>query len=187
MEKFILFATSYNLGTCWIGGTLKRSQFAAVMNATENELVPAVTPIGFPSDKRNVIDILFKIGASSKKRNQWHELFFQENGEPIFSKDVCKFANSLEMIRLAPSASNKQPWRIVKDKIENIFHFFIFRKHKFNPLLHFPDFSRIDLGIAVCHFDLTIQESGFIGKWKTENPEFRYPSNFEYLISWYEV
>ena len=34
----------------------------------------------------------------------------------------------------------------------------------------FPDIQRIDLGIAICHFDLASREMGRTGMWVVEEP-----------------
>jgi len=60
------------------------------------------------------------------------------------------------MVRIAPSASNKQPWRIVK--IEGAWHFFLERTKGYGDgiifkLLKLADIQRLDMGIAMCHFE----------------------------------
>ncbi|MCD8501479.1 MAG: hypothetical protein LRY71_07120 [Bacillaceae bacterium] len=60
--------------------------------------------------------------ADNKKA--WEELFFNENFNQSLSKvDAGQLATPIEMVRLGPSASNKQPWRIVlsNDKKKNSF------------------------------------------------------------------
>jgi nitroreductase len=37
-EKTILFATCLGLGTCWLGGTLNREEFARVINLKDSLL-----------------------------------------------------------------------------------------------------------------------------------------------------
>ena len=71
----------------------------------------------------------------------------------------------LENVRLAPSALNKQPWRIVKQG-EN-FHFFISNDKEEEKNLY--NIKNIDIGIAMCHFDLTCKEKGIKGKFKIVN------------------
>jgi hypothetical protein len=46
MERNILKATSLGLGTCRLGGTFKRSGFADKIGIKENELLPAISPVG---------------------------------------------------------------------------------------------------------------------------------------------
>lgn len=186
MERLILYATDLGLGTCWVGGTLRRNKFAAYIDVTEQEIVPAITPIGYPSMDRTKIDRLAKWTARSSKRKQWENLFFEgEYGHPLTQERAGQYDLPLEMVRLAPSASNRQPWRVIKESSSHNYHFFINRRGGwYNRLLSFPDFPRIDLGIAACHFHLTIQEKKLEGSWKCMKPEVTTPTHLEYCISW---
>ncbi|MGH4140908.1 hypothetical protein [Clostridium sp.] len=52
--------------------------------------------------------------------------FFETDGlVPLNEDSAGEYVVPLEMVRLGPSASNKQPWRIIKDK--NAYHFFLCR------------------------------------------------------------
>jgi hypothetical protein len=92
------------------------------------------------------------------------------------------------MVRWAPSASNKQPWRIVKDG--NLWHFYLQRTRSYPPslaskLLKIADLQRVDMGIAMCHFDLTAKELGLIGKWTIQELAIEKPDELtEYTLSW---
>jgi len=59
-EKAILGATGLGLGTCWLGGTFNRASFARRMNVTDDEVVPAISPIGYARDKRAVRERLLR-------------------------------------------------------------------------------------------------------------------------------
>ncbi|MFX1387858.1 MAG: nitroreductase family protein, partial [Promethearchaeota archaeon] len=47
LETIILAATDIGLGTCWLGGFFNRSLFASKIERTPDEIVPAITPIGY--------------------------------------------------------------------------------------------------------------------------------------------
>ena len=49
MEKAILYATGLGLGSCWLGGTFRRSRFAERISARSDEIVPAVASLGYPA------------------------------------------------------------------------------------------------------------------------------------------
>ncbi len=83
------------------------------------------------------------------------------------------------MIRLGPSAGNKQPWRIVQDSHKNIFHFYTRKSDSV-----YDKFHALDMGIAVSHFDLTAQELGFEGRWLFEDPQISGAEELSYVISW---
>ena len=48
MEKNILAATHLGLGTCWLGGTFNRSASASRISKRDDEVIPAITPVGYP-------------------------------------------------------------------------------------------------------------------------------------------
>lgn len=184
MEKLILYITSLGLGTCWIGGTFNKSEFSKAMDLKNNEILPIVTPIGKSEEKKRFIERAMKLFAKSKKRKEWCELFFLRDFSvpltPVIN--LGYFKEVLENVRLAPSALNKQPWRIVKDS--NKFHFYINSSKIKSDELTF-DIHRIDMGIAMCHFDLTCREIGLEGRFVKNNPEIEnIPRNTEYVITW---
>ncbi|PKM89217.1 MAG: nitroreductase [Firmicutes bacterium HGW-Firmicutes-12] len=180
-EKIILYATSLGLGTCWLGGTFKRADFGKTVGLQANEFIPVITPIGYPKANRSLLDTLMVMAAGSKNRKDWIELFFADDfDKPLKKEEVKKFEEALEMVRIAPSASNKQPWRIVKYK--NTFHFFLCRNKGYGKALGF-DIQRLDMGIAMCHFETMINELGYLGKWDACNPGITLPERYEYIVS----
>lgn len=66
------------------------------------------------------------------------------------------------MLRLAPSATNAQPWRVVKK--QGSYHFF--EKHKSNASEEEKKIKKVDLGIALSHFHQTVLEVGLTGNFE---------------------
>ena len=189
MEAIILFATDLELGTCWLGGTFTKSSFARQMDLTGDESMPAVTSLGEyaePSQKRKG---LASRTAGSDRRLPWESLFFDADfGRPISHSQAGKYATILEMVRLGPSASNKQPWRILS--YNKLWRFYLLRTPGYyndpiKRILGLCDLQRLDMGIAMCHFELAAQEFGLKGKWVVEEGATRYPDTLsEYIVSW---
>jgi nitroreductase len=180
LEKIILYATQLGLGTVWIGGILKRELFEKGVDMAKDEILPAVTPIGYPASRRRLFEkgVRAFIKAGKNKRLSWDKIFFIGNFEtPLTNKDAGKYEKVLQMVRYGPSASNKQPWRLLKEGNSDIYHFYI------KPAKGYGQFARLDAGIAVCHFDLTAEELKLKGEWKIlgEYPE---KEDFTYIISW---
>ena len=185
MEALILYATSLGLGTCWIAGTFKKSEFSKVMDVKENEIFAAISPIGYKADKKSFIEKIIKFQGKSGRRKDWSELFKLKNfTEPIpINKELGIIEEALENVRLAPSAINKQPWRIIKD--ENKFHFYKEEKYSSHSKDTGRDNHRIDMGIAMCHFELTCKEYGIKGRFIDSNPELpSTPVDLRYIITW---
>jgi hypothetical protein len=92
------------------------------------------------------------------------------------------------MVRLGPSASNKQPWRVVV--CGSVFHFYLERTPGYpgglaKRLLRIDDLQRVDMGIAMSHFELTAKELGLNGRWEDNDPKMELPSpQVEYTASW---
>jgi len=184
MEKNILNATLMGLGTCWLGGTFKRSGFSNKILINEGELLPAISPVGYSSDKRSVVDRMFRFVASSNRRKPWHELFYLHDiGISLEKENSGSFETPLECVRMAPSASNKQPWRIIKDRDQDAFHFYLKRTPGYGHIGKDIELQNIDMGIAMCHFGLSAEELGLKGEWKVNNAQVK-PDDMEYIVSW---
>ena len=186
MEKNILMATSLGLGTCWLGGTFKRSSFAKKIGLSANEVMPAVSPVGYATEKKTLIGSLFKFLARSKTRKPWEELFYSNDfNTPLIKSDAGRYVTCLEAVRLAPSASNRQPWRILKKEGSNIFHFYLRRTKIYAKAIKRIDMQKVDMGIAICHFELTARELGLTGSWQQQGNQTNLEDK-EYIISWTE-
>lgn len=189
MEKIILFATDLGLGTCWLGGSFTRSRFAKKISGGQNEIIPAVASVGYISGRPRRLDKFIRQEARADRRRPWDWLFFDsEFGNPLTKQASGDFAIPLEMVRLGPSASNLQPWRILKDG--STWHFYLQRKLGYRDssaakFLKTADLQRVDMGIAMCHFDLTARELGLEGCWIIDDPGVQKPDALtEYTVSW---
>ncbi len=184
MENNILRATSLGLGTCWLGGTFKRSGFAGKISLGEGELLPVISPVGYAGERRSVVDRAFRFVASSDKRRPWNELFYHRDlDSPLDKENAGRFDLPLECVRMAPSASNKQPWRIIKEKGRDLFHFYLKRTPGYGRIAKDIELQNIDIGIAMCHFDLSTKELGLTGAWNVDDPRIN-AAGLEYIVSW---
>jgi hypothetical protein len=182
-EKLILYLTNLGIGTCWLGGTFNRNQFSNALEVKENELFPAISPIGYPAGKKRLADTLIRKFAKSEQRKNWNELFYLNDfSTPLTQEEAKEFAFPLEMVRLAPSASNKQPWRIIK--AQEGFHFYEAKAPGYSDKMSF-DIQRVDIGIAACHFHMAALEKDLPGKFeKLTNVGIVPPANTDYIFSY---
>jgi len=186
MEKNILVATSLGLGTCWLGGFFKRSAFARRIGLTAHEVIPAVSPLGYATEKKTLTDSLFKFLARSKTRKPWEKLFYSNDfNTSLIKSDVKRYAICLEAVRLAPSASNQQPWRILREQGNNTFHFYLRRAKMYAKAIKRIDLQKVDMGIAMCHFELAARELGLKGNWQQQETRIS-SEDKEYITSWKE-
>jgi hypothetical protein len=179
-ESMCLYAESLGLGTVILAGTLNRSAFEQAMKVSGDEVMPAATPVGYPAPRRSVRETLMRKGVKADERIPFEKLFFKGSFESGLTKeDAGIFADALEMTRWAPSAANKQPWRIVVSG--DTVHFYEYKTLKDSPL---GDVQKVDLGIALAHFDLTMQENGYEGRFIEADPGIELPENMHYIISY---
>ncbi|NQS91499.1 MAG: nitroreductase family protein [Chloroflexi bacterium] len=188
-EQLILRVTDLGLGSCWLGGTFTKSRFAQLMDLRENEVIPSVISIGYPADQQAWVDRIARIYAGADRRLPWQQIFFSDTFDhPLDQADAGSYQETLEVVRLAPSASNKQPWRILKSGQQ--WHFYLQRTNNYPPpvfssLLKLADLQRIDLGIAMAHFELSAREEQLSGEWNINDPGIPLPdTKIEYISSW---
>ncbi len=147
-EKLVLYAESLGLGTTLIAGTMNRPAFEKAMQLNADEVMPCVSPLGYPAKKMSLRETLMRKGVRADSRMEFSELFFDRSFDKPLSEST-PFRDALEMVRWAPSAVNKQPWRVVVDG--KLAHFYE-KKSKGYVDASGWDLQKIDLGIALYHF-----------------------------------
>lgn len=116
-EMLILYAQSLGIGTVWVGGTMDRAAFERAMELAEDEVMPCVSPLGYPAKKMSLRETMMRKGIKADDRMAFEELFFNGSfSTPLSPKSAGKLFHPLEMVRLGPSAVNKQPWRAIVGK-----------------------------------------------------------------------
>lgn len=175
-EKLVLYAESLGLGTTWIAGTMDRAAFERVMELKPGEVMPCVSPIGYPAQKMSLRETMMRKGIKADTRKDFSELFFDRSFDTPLPENVsCREA--LEMVRWAPSAVNRQPWRVVIDG--NRAHFYEKRSKGYVDATGW-DLQKVDVGIALCHFDY-----GMEGKTRLvlEDPGLTLPEETFYVAT----
>ncbi len=180
-EKLVLYAWSLGIGTVWLGGTLNREAFEKAMDLGPGEFMPCASPLGYPAKKLSLRESLMRKGVGADARLPFGELFFQGDlRQPLTPEAAGKLVRPLEAVRLAPSAVNKQPWRISVS--EDTAHFYVKRNKGFGGEAT-GDLQKIDLGIALCHFFLTAEEEGLQPALALEDPGLDTAADTEYVAS----
>lgn len=180
-ENLVLYATAMGIGTVWLAGTFKRKDFINAIEIGEDDLFPCICPLGYPAQKQSFLEKITKASLGSKKRKDWDKLFFLEDFTKALTKaDAGIYEDALEMLRLAPSATNSQPWAVVKEG--NKFHFFCNYKNTLNDDV--KKIKHIDIGIALSHFHQTAMSKGLNGNLQIEDIGFSIPDNMHYVLSY---
>ena len=208
LEEVVLYATAIGLGTCWLGGTFTRSTFVRRFGGLRRgEAMPAVVSTGYIGDDGTE---RIREREEGSRRFPPAELFFEDEwGTPLASAGAGPhagpYAVALEAVRMAPSATNKQPWRIVRTPRPSgrrssghggghDWHFHLVRTKGYGKgsavftVLRIADLQRVDMGIAMCHFELVARESGLDGSWVVDDPGLDLPGpGIEYTATWREA
>jgi len=67
LDHLILAATDKGLGTCWIGG-FNEEKVKEILEIPQDIKVVALTPLGYPAEKKRIAGKLAKMVVQSKKR-----------------------------------------------------------------------------------------------------------------------
>ena len=180
-EKLVLYAWSLGIGTTWIGGTMKRETFEKAAGLGEGEMMPCVSPLGYPAKKHSFKESLMRKGIGADNRLAAEKIFFDETpNRPLVSPAKDMIIDLIEMVRWAPSAVNKQPWRIIVRAGK--YHFYE-KKDKGYVSEATGDLQKIDVGIALCHFVMGIEERGNTAVVTVSDPGIAIPGDMEYIAT----
>lgn len=180
-EVLVLYAQSVGIGTVLIGGTMDRAAFERAMELGENEMMPCISPLGYTAKKMSVRESMMRKAVKADRREPFDTLFFDGSFDvPLTKEKAGKLFAPLEAVRLAPSAVNKQPWRVVADK--DAVHFYLNHSRGFTSESA-GDMQKIDMGIALCHFVLSAKENGLNVRFVTEKPDISTKPDIEYIMT----
>lgn len=171
MEQVVLRAWQLGLGTCWIAATFKGTDFERDEVWPEGESLKIISPVGVTAKKR-LFERVTRALLGSQNRKPFGELFFEDDfSRPL--EEGNEFAESLKMLRLAPSSTNSQPWRCLVKGDKVLFYY--------KPR---GQVSVIDCGIGMCHFRAAEKYYGFDGEFFKEDSVPTAPSGWRYLYSY---
>lgn len=134
-EEIVLTATAMGLGTCWVGGTFKKSVCA--FQAAEGEKLVCVITIGHAPEMRRGTDALVRRAIHRRSKTARELSSGSENS-------ANWFASGIASVQRAPSAMNRQGVHFTYRADSTV----TARRTSSGP------FSLVDLGIAKYHFEL---------------------------------
>ena len=181
-EALLVEAHKLGLGTVWIGGTMPREKFEKASELTDGELMPCVSPLGKAADKMGVKEALMRKGVGADKRFDFGDLFFKDNFETPLTEDeakACGIYEALEAVRWAPSAVNKQPWRVVVSG--NVAH--VYERHDKGYINENYDLQKIDIGIALYRLEQGLIDAGKRAELVCNDPGLEMPANTDYVAT----
>jgi hypothetical protein len=174
-ERIVLKLTHIELGTVWLGGTFHRDALKHLLKG--KEIIPAISPVGYPEDKTSLREKVIRLSVQADRRKAFEEMFYLGDfSHPIIGNDTygIPYLTSLVYLQKAPSASNKQPWRVLIQ--ENIIHLYLEKTPNYATSLPFP-IQYLDMGIALFHM-----EEGLKHDQKTyEMKEMDHPPHLDWI------
>ena len=170
-EQVVLKAWEMGLGTCWIAATFKGSDFEKGETWPDGEELKITSPVGTPK-KPSMMEKLTRATLGSKNRKPFNDLFFYQDFKQPVPEDNS-FYDALQMLRLAPSSTNSQPWRALIEG-ETV-HFYYKPKSKA---------SVIDTAIGMCQFYETEKFNGKSGVFHKVADAPKAPDDWKYLYSY---
>jgi hypothetical protein len=156
-EGAILEATALGIGTCWVAGFFRPSAVVQRLKLSAHERILAVSPLGYPPLESTLGEKILKGFAVNRKRKPLDELVtgLSEKEWPSWLKPA------LEAARIAPSATNRQPWRFL---IETGSVTVVSESR----MVDFKVSKRLDCGIAMLHLQISALNSGMHGRWEMQ-------------------
>lgn len=170
-EQVVLRARQLGLGTCWITATFKGTDFERGEKWNYGERLRVVSPVGVPA-KQSVKEKIARFALGSKNRKAFDNLFFYKDFSRAIPEDN-RFHEALQMMRIAPSSTNSQPWRALVEG--NRVHFYYKPKSRISVL---------DCGIGLCHFYETEKFRGHDGAFARQDNVPVPPDDWRYLVTY---
>ena len=157
-EALVLEATALGLDTCWVGGLFSAGTAGPAADCSSDERVFAVSPLGHAAPHPTVKErVLFGAGRP-KHRRRLEEIASGHELWPPWARA------SAEAARLAPSAMNRQPWRLAYERDALVIGF----GGADSPRIS----KRLDCGIAMLHIEIAAVNAGITGEWELlESPQ----------------
>lgn len=170
-QQVVLRAWQLGLGTCWIAATFKGSDFERGQTWPAGEQLKIISPVGV-AVKQSMMERVMRMAVGSKNRKPFDDLFFCGDFRSPVPEDN-RYREPLEMMRLAPSSTNSQPWRALVDGDK--VHFYCKPKGAASVL---------DCGIGMCQFYLTEQYRHRVGRFYKDAGAPAAPDDWRYIISY---
>lgn len=159
-EYLVLKLVQMGFGTCWIGATYDHKEIFEEISLDHGEKIYCLIAFGkIESEEKDGFEKL--ISMIGKRRKSIGDLF--SNIDKIDETKKDWIIRGMEFVQKAPSAKNKQPW--------------IFRENDGDVIINSKEndgYEKIDMGIAMLHFEQGAKDAGCEGEWKKRNGVWKF-------------
>jgi len=165
LEELVLKFVAMGIGSCWLGETIKKELYKNIIEFPENQEPVLMIAFGYPANNHDIS----KKEAGEYRRKSIDEIIFGDY------KDIYK--DIFDMVRVAPSGVNMQPWRffIVDGGID----LYAVKGNLLTKRTY--SFRELDAGIALKHFEIGCKEKGI--KFRIKNLKLQDKKNMKYITS----
>lgn len=159
VEKLVLHLTSLDIGTCYVGTVGQEEKMRRHFQLAKTARIGALVAFGIPaSGAGRIVNNLIRKGVGATKKRPAEKIFFSESFENP-SPPTAELSPLIEAARLAPSAVNAQPWRLLWFK-KNLFLFVASRYAQAKS-----DYRFYDGGICMGNISVVLQALDRSGRW----------------------
>jgi len=154
-EGIVLEATSLGLGTCWVALTYNSKSVLSIIKLSGKEKLLSVSPVGYTLENWTLGEKVFAGFGAMHQRKPLSSIVtgLEEPQRPAWAQAA------IEAGRLAPSATNRQPWNFdVRNEGITV--------SVKNTGMEFNVSKRLDCGIAMLHLELGVLSCGVKGGWE---------------------
>ncbi len=157
LQQVDLYLSANNLASCWLGIAKPSKEVPKQINGLEFVIMLAFG---------NTTEPIYRTNTSEFKRKSVSEISCVAGADSI-----------LEPVRLAPSSSNTQPW-FFSGEVEAM----TVSRKKLNLLkaAFYGKMNQIDIGIALCHFWLSVDHLGQVVRYSFEKDAA--PNGYEFMV-----
>jgi len=174
-ENLVLKLTNMGIATCWVGSILNITTIEKALELDESELIPALIAVGEKNESQRWHQKW--IQKKHEIRKNIDQLVYTEfMGKKLSAYQRKHYSILFNALKYAPSANNKQPWRIIIDGLN--FHFYIESTQNRTSRLNM---NYVDLGIILSHFEKGVEAMDISGEWM--EIETKPMGRYEYIIS----
>ncbi|MFO7881215.1 MAG: nitroreductase family protein [Kosmotogaceae bacterium] len=159
-EQIDLFLSSNGLGSCWLGLTKPKKD------------LPEISSLEF----------VIALASGNPEENLHRKNISEFIRKPLGQISIGdKFLDIIEAARLAPSATNSQPWFFITEDYS--IHCYCIKPGLFKRILY-KKMNRIDMGISLCHLWLAALNKHFgISFYTDSDAEANPPDGYYYIKS----
>ncbi len=190
LHGLVLTLTDAGVGTVWMGGAFNPADILRATRVEDGEIIAAIVPVGYASDHKRLFAMAAPLVLGASRRKPM-DFFYSwgDFGTPLGEHET-PFRAALELARFAPSAKNKQSWRVVLtpgDERLHIYASFSLRDEVGTGRKQYacsPEY--LDVGTFYRSLEVTLGHDGFRGSLVVDDPGLALPAgaDMEYLATW---